>query len=333
MIISVLLPNYNHSRSLQKSVESVLSQTYQDFEILLTDDGSGDGSQDLILELSKLDRRIKPFYFRENRGALEAVKNSLYNSTGQIVLAHSADDYLVNNNFFANAVESLRVHPCAGGFYGVTQTRLSNSKKLVQPMGSAPRSGYLTADEFRRAFLNSKVFVPGNSSLWRRNLISEMGGYNPALGPKADFFINHAIPSIHGVIFDPTVFAESTKWEDRSSYSSSVSLHEVSNQLDLLEVNFERAIPAYRSLDKTWAAWKQKNLIDHFRASDDLERHFENIRIRLQYLLPKGQYRIVNSLARLIVRPILDKLYLIRGNYRRATEKISKSVVFPCKKP
>ena len=48
-LVSVIIPNYNHRRFLRKRIESVLNQTYSNFELIILDDNSTDNSQELIL--------------------------------------------------------------------------------------------------------------------------------------------------------------------------------------------------------------------------------------------------------------------------------------------
>lgn len=63
--ISVVIPSFNHEKYISEAIQSVLDQTYQDFEIVITDDGSSDNSVKLIKEFT--DSRIKLFVFRRTR--------------------------------------------------------------------------------------------------------------------------------------------------------------------------------------------------------------------------------------------------------------------------
>jgi len=57
--ISVIIPTYNRANSLPRSIKSVLNQTYQDFELIVVDDGSTDSTRELVEEFQKKDSRIK----------------------------------------------------------------------------------------------------------------------------------------------------------------------------------------------------------------------------------------------------------------------------------
>ncbi len=72
--VSILIPSYNHDRYVSDAIRSVLIQTFQDFEIVITDDGSADAS---VVEIQKVkDPRITLFTFKENRGAVAAIELS-----------------------------------------------------------------------------------------------------------------------------------------------------------------------------------------------------------------------------------------------------------------
>jgi glycosyltransferase involved in cell wall biosynthesis len=64
--ISIVLPVYNGERYLRGCINSVLQQTEQDFELIVGDDCSADGTRDIVREFN--DSRIRPYFFAENAG-------------------------------------------------------------------------------------------------------------------------------------------------------------------------------------------------------------------------------------------------------------------------
>jgi glycosyltransferase involved in cell wall biosynthesis len=88
--VSVIIPSYNHDKYVAEAIQSVLEQTYQDFEIVITDDGSTDGTVNEIKRFK--DPRIKLFTFEKNQGAAVAVTNCLQNSEGEYIAMLSSDD-------------------------------------------------------------------------------------------------------------------------------------------------------------------------------------------------------------------------------------------------
>ena len=89
--ISIITPNYNSSKYLNETIQSVLNQTFQDWEWLITDDCSTDNSVEILGKQS--DPRIKVFKAEKNGGAGHARNISLENATGRFITFLDADDF------------------------------------------------------------------------------------------------------------------------------------------------------------------------------------------------------------------------------------------------
>lgn len=93
-IISVVMPVHNNAGFLVDSVDSVLRQTFEDFELLIIDDGSTDGSGLLIRECAATDARVKVFR-QENRGIAAALNCGIRAARGKYVARIDADDRML----------------------------------------------------------------------------------------------------------------------------------------------------------------------------------------------------------------------------------------------
>src|SRR5215211_8888289 len=83
--VSVVIPCYNQARFLGEAVQSVLSQGYTDFEIIVVDDGSKDGTEEVASGYAKEDSRVR-LIRQENRGLAEARNRGLAESGGEYVV-------------------------------------------------------------------------------------------------------------------------------------------------------------------------------------------------------------------------------------------------------
>lgn len=92
-MISIIVPVYNVKKYLQKCVESLLGQTYTDFEILLIDDGSTDGSSEICDQLREADSRIRVFH-KENGGLSDARNFGIEHAQGEFLLFIDSDDMI-----------------------------------------------------------------------------------------------------------------------------------------------------------------------------------------------------------------------------------------------
>ena len=94
--ISVIMPVYNEERYVEKSIESILNQTFIDFEFIIIDDGSTDKSVKIIESFS--DSRIKLFQ-SENKGMVNQFNFGIVNSNSPLIARMDADDIAIKNRF------------------------------------------------------------------------------------------------------------------------------------------------------------------------------------------------------------------------------------------
>lgn len=95
-VVSVIVPVYNAEKYIKECVQSVLSQTYKDWELILVDDGSIDCSGTFCDQFAKIDRRISVIH-QENAGVTKARAKGVFSSTGNFVYFLDADDTIEND--------------------------------------------------------------------------------------------------------------------------------------------------------------------------------------------------------------------------------------------
>lgn len=133
--ISVVLPVYNCVKYVREAVESVLAQTYGNFELVIVDDGSTDGSAEVLRSFS--DPRIRVITFAENRGIVSALNHGIRSSRSELIARMDADDICLPQRF-ERQVRFLDTHPdvqlCGSG------TRsFGDETWLFRPIEGAPR--------------------------------------------------------------------------------------------------------------------------------------------------------------------------------------------------
>ena len=109
-MISIIVPVYNLEKYIAACLDSILAQTYQDFEIIVVDDGSTDASPEIIRQYSFKDKRVKPI-FKNNGGVTDARFCGIKNSIGEWIGFVDGDDeiepymyeLLINNAINYNA--------------------------------------------------------------------------------------------------------------------------------------------------------------------------------------------------------------------------------------
>lgn len=89
-MVSVVIPSYERAGFIGRAIESVLAQTYQDFEILVVDDGSADGTRDVVSSFR--DERIRYVRHEENKGAAAARNTGISDAKGEYIAFLDSDD-------------------------------------------------------------------------------------------------------------------------------------------------------------------------------------------------------------------------------------------------
>lgn len=168
MLVSILIPCFNAERWIGQAIESALSQTWADTETVVVDDGSTDGSLEVIKSFgSKIQFETGP-----NRGGNRARNRLLELSRGPWVQYLDADDYLMPEKVAAQ-VEFLKDHGEADVVFGpVTLEHWSERE---------PQRALLPIPEPHDAWvLLARWYLPQTGSpLWRKQAIMDVGGWKP----------------------------------------------------------------------------------------------------------------------------------------------------------
>jgi len=193
--VSVVMASYNHEKYVAETLESVLSQTYQDFEFIITDDGSSDGTVDVMKRFD--DRRIKLSCFSQNQGACAAINNCIQEAKGEYIAVINSDDAWMPEKL-EKQVKFLDEHPEIGAVFSyahiideqankITEENHFYSKVFIQPNR--------TRFEWLRHFFFNGNCLCHPSLLIRKHCYDDIGLYDErfALLPDFDFWIRLCI--------------------------------------------------------------------------------------------------------------------------------------------
>lgn len=169
--VSVIIATYNMGQYLPNAVDSVLSQTYRNLDVHVIDDGSLDGTRDLM-EQWKGDPRVH-YYWQENAGQTNAKNCGIRRSDGDFVAFCDADDLWVPTK-----LEQQMPLFDAAGMVGVVYGR----NRQIQASGEA------VADVRREAYYSGHVtealfqynFISFGTTVVRRSCLNEFGGFDEA---------------------------------------------------------------------------------------------------------------------------------------------------------
>ncbi len=173
--ISVIVPVYNTKKELPRCIESICKQTYKDLEIICIDDGSSDGSGQILEEFQAKDNRIQVIH-KENGGESSARNTGLKMSVGEYIAFCDCDDWIDPDMYevLAGELERERIDMAASGWYKETDSS-SQEIKNEQPVSKQ----IFGRDELLR-YLYRRDSYRGFAYMWdklyRREILKDKKG-------------------------------------------------------------------------------------------------------------------------------------------------------------
>ena len=122
--VSIILTGYNQARFLRTAVDSALGQSYGDFELLLVDNGSTDGSHEIIREYED-DPRVRTFIFDENRSLSGRFNHAISASRGEFITFLYGDDWYLPHKLETQVRRSIASPASTGLSTGSWRARTS----------------------------------------------------------------------------------------------------------------------------------------------------------------------------------------------------------------
>lgn len=262
---SIIIPLYNKAPYISKTLESVMGQTFEDYELIIIDNGSNDGSSEIIAKFT--DQRIQIVRLAENIGVSNARNEGASLSKAPYITFLDADDWW-EPTFLEEMAGLIKRHPDAG-IYGTGYNIVKNGHKRQAPIG--------IETEFSEGQINycqvyTKTLCMPLTSItvaMPREVFDEMGGFKSQLKLGEDFDLWIRIALKHKVIFLNKPLSNYNQDVD-VTFRGTHHLHEPKEHM-LWNLNYLEPV------EKTNLDYKQ--LIDNLRAYS-----------LLPYLLTKQYY-------------------------------------------
>lgn len=115
-LVSVVIPTYNREKTLEASIKSVEDQAYDDIEIIVVDDGSTDGTKELVYRLASEDTRIRYMKNRYDKGASGARNTGIRAASGEYIAFNDSDDYFIKDKISKQFNKIRNADFCYGRF-------------------------------------------------------------------------------------------------------------------------------------------------------------------------------------------------------------------------
>jgi glycosyltransferase involved in cell wall biosynthesis len=176
--VSVLMPVYNNAAYLKEAIASILNQTFQDFELLIIDDGSTDNSLTILQEFAEQDPRIS-VRSQANQGVSPTRNELLRQAKGDYIAVMDGDDIALPERL-AQQVAFLDSHPeilCVGGAYAMIDPEGQVLTHIYPPLQDA---------DIQTQMLSGSTAIQHPCAMARRQAVLQAGGYDEALKASID---------------------------------------------------------------------------------------------------------------------------------------------------
>ena len=176
-LVSVVIPAYNAAQFIKQAIESVLTQTYRDFEIIVVDDGSTDNTPHIVQEYGKVIRYIR----QPNRGLSAARNTAIRNARANVIALLDSDD-LWEPQYLERMIGLLNIHPEAAGVYCGFQYIKTRGDHVGKPsLKTVP------PDLFYTTMREEGNWLAPCAVIFRKNLAESVGLFDESLHAVEDW--------------------------------------------------------------------------------------------------------------------------------------------------
>lgn len=198
--VSVLMSVFNCERWLSESIQSVLEQTFTDFEFIIVNDGSRDGSLEIINQFADQDSRIR-FFDKPNTGLADSLNYGIERATGDWIARIDADD-ICEPQRLAKQIELARVEK--------DLVLIGTGLKLIDQYGLDGKAYEYPAQhkKLSKRLANGGSFFAHSSAMFRTKLARECGGYRVRFrrSQDHDLWLRLSERGFLGCVKEPLVF-------------------------------------------------------------------------------------------------------------------------------
>ncbi len=171
--VSIYIPTHNRIHLLKRAIKSVFSQTYKDWELLIVNDASEDGTREYLDNLIKTDSRVKVFHNESSLGACSSRNIAIRNATGYYITGLDDDDY-----FTENRIESLLSDYDSKYSFISHCHKIDNGKRVKKCLSY--EGDFCLKDILKKNFVGNQVFTETNK-------IRSVNGFDESLPAWQDY--------------------------------------------------------------------------------------------------------------------------------------------------
>jgi glycosyltransferase involved in cell wall biosynthesis len=219
-MLTVVLPNFNHSLFLPHALRAILAQTRPADELIIIDDASIDNSIGIIEAFLPQFRNAKLVRNKENVGVVHNMNMGIRMAQGSTLVFCAADD-VVYPTFFQQMLALLRSYPHAGFASARTAIIDGTGNRIDVLNHSVPlrEPGYIGPQAAARQLMRDDAWFTGNATIFRRAPLTEIGGFPEDLSSLTDGYVSRLLAVKYGACFTPEILAAWRRMEGGMAWS------------------------------------------------------------------------------------------------------------------
>lgn len=183
--ISIVIPSYNEKKNISRCLDSVLNQTFTDFEVICVDDGSSDGTFDIIKNYSKKDSRIIPLK-NPGKGVSSARNFGIENSSGDYIGFVDSDDF-IQPQMYEFLYKAVTENSCDFSVCRYKNTSCFSKESFKYKTNSFQPEKFISFDNMDFNAENELVFSSACTKLISKNLLKTIKFKNYKIGEDTVF--------------------------------------------------------------------------------------------------------------------------------------------------
>jgi glycosyltransferase involved in cell wall biosynthesis len=288
--VSVVIPCYNQARFLGEAIQSVLCQGYTDLEIIVVDDGSKDGTEEVASGYANEDSRVR-LIRQENQGLAAARNRGLAEVGGEYVVFLDSDDRLVSEALEVG-VRELAAHPGCAFVSGIC--RKIRADGSIVPGWEQFR---VRDDPYLELLRSCPVYVP--AVMYRRFVFDAVGDFDSSYKAAEDYDLYYRILERFPVYCHDTLVAEIRRHEANMTRDRTLMLKYNMAALRSQRKRVRedaRYKDAYKAGERLWRDWHGTPVVNQVRAHLKEGRWWQGIKGMLALLryYPQGILLVAN---------------------------------------
>src|SRR5215208_4939235 len=288
--VSVVIPCYNQARFLGEAIQSVLCQGYTDLEIIVVDDGSNDGTEEVASGYAREDPRVR-LIKQENRGLAAARNRGLAEAGGEYVVFLDSDDRLVSEALEVG-VRELEAHPGCAFVSGICRKITADGS--IVPGWEQFR---VRDDPYLELLRSCPVYVP--AVMYRRSVFDAVGGFDASYRAAEDYDLYYRILERFPVYCHDALVAEIRRHGANMTRDRALMLKYNMAALRSQRKRVKedaRYRAAYKAGERLWRDWHGAPVVNQIRAHLQGGRWWQGVEgiVALLRYYPQGILLVAN---------------------------------------